>query len=129
MTQHFQLLWLWKPHKGIYAILLGSGVSRAASIPTGGVRKIVDDLTRRLASVEGGKIGDAWEAWYLGKFGKEPSYSELIHVHVHTEAERMSLLKGYFEPSQDEREQGKKTSDSDFPPRYRQVGVLLAMPR
>ena len=41
---------------GVYAVLVGSGLSRAASIPTGW--EIVEDLTRKLAAVEGQDISD-----------------------------------------------------------------------
>lgn len=41
-------------NKGVYALLLGSGVSRAAGIPTGW--EIVADLIRKIAEVEGGNF-------------------------------------------------------------------------
>ena len=93
-------------HEGIYALLLGSGVSRAAGIRTGW--EVIVDLIRRVAAAEGEDAGDEPDNWYRGKFGREPSYSELLEMLAATPAERTSLLKGYFEPTDEERDQGLK---------------------
>src|SRR5687768_14662331 len=86
-------------HKGVYAILLGSGVSRSAGIPTGW--DVVKDLIRRVAASEGAEDpGEEPDAWYRKRFGKEPSYTELVQMLAPTPAERMSLLKAYFEPTE-----------------------------
>jgi hypothetical protein len=58
-------------NRGVYALLLGSGLSRAASIPTGW--EITLDLTRRLAELEGAKDNADWSAWYQERFGEPPS--------------------------------------------------------
>ncbi len=42
--------------KGVFALLLGSGISRSAQIPTGW--DIVLDLIRRLATAEGKTVSD-----------------------------------------------------------------------
>jgi len=91
---------------GVYALLLGSGVSRSAGIPTGW--EVVLDLVRRLAKLEGADCEPAPEAWYKGKYGVEPTYSGLLNAVVKSQAERSQLLRGYFEPSGDEREKGLK---------------------
>ena len=49
-------------NKGVYALLLGSGVSRSAGIPTGW--EIVLDLIRKLAHLEGVDCGVDPAAWY-----------------------------------------------------------------
>jgi len=54
-------------HKGVYALLLASGVSRSAGIPTGW--DIVKDLIRRVAVLEGDDPGEEAEAWDKSKFG------------------------------------------------------------
>jgi hypothetical protein len=93
-------------HKGVYAVLLGSGVSRSAGIPTGW--DVVKNLIERLAAVRGvAKVEDA-EAWYRKEFSKEPSYSDLIELLAPTPPERMSLLKDFFEPTEKERDEGLK---------------------
>jgi hypothetical protein len=96
--------------KGVYALLLGSGISRASGMPTGW--EIVLDLIRKSASLEGLDCGDAPASWYESHYGKEPDYAELLESVGNTSAERAQLLRSYFEPSQDEREQGKKAPTS-----------------
>jgi hypothetical protein len=91
---------------GGYAFLLGSGPSSAAAIPTGW--DVVIDLTRRLTAAEGKRPFEDAVAWYIRRFGEDPSYSKLIGRLAPTQAERMSLLKGYFEPNDIERESGLK---------------------
>ena len=61
---------------GVYAVLVGSGVSRTAKIPTGW--EIILDLIRKLAAVHGEECGPEPERWYLEKFGTEASYSDLL---------------------------------------------------
>lgn len=93
-------------NKGIYALLLGSGVSRSAGIPTGW--EIVLDLIRKLSLLEGEDCGDDPEKWYYTKYKKSASYSELLDSVAKTSTERNKILRAYFEPSQDELEQGLK---------------------
>ncbi len=90
----------------VYALLIGSGVSRAAGIPTG--YEIVLDLARQLAIAEDGKPPPDPRAWYVETFGQEPDYSYLIQALAKTQPERMKLLQGYFEPTEEERLEGKK---------------------
>lgn len=92
--------------RGIYALLLGSGVSRAASIPTGW--EIVLDLVRKLANLRGADCEPDPVAWYKATFGEEPKYSELLEAIAKSPAERSRLLRGYFEPTEDERSRGMK---------------------
>lgn len=91
---------------GVYTLLLGSGVSRSASIPTGW--EVVLDLIRRVAAAQSKSPGDQPDRWYAEKYGKEASYSDLLDMLCHTQIERQQLLKGYFEPNAEEREQGLK---------------------
>lgn len=92
--------------KGLYALLLGSGVSRSAQIPTGW--EIVLDLTGKLAKLEGVDCEPDPAAWYKDAFGKYPDYSELLDALAKSPAERNQLLKAYFEPNDEEREEGIK---------------------
>ena len=64
-------------NKGVYALLLGSGVSRAARIPTGW--EITLDLIRKLSVVQCEDCGSDPAAWYRTTFKQEPDYSELLN--------------------------------------------------
>ena len=91
---------------GVYALLLGSGVSRAAKIPTGW--EITLDLIRKIAHVEAhDDLPDAG-AWYHERFGEEADYSRLLARLAPGRAERQRLLREYFEPSDDDRARGEK---------------------
>lgn len=93
-------------NKGAYALLLGSGVSRASSIPTGW--EIVLDLIRKVAKVEGADCGSDPAQWFKAKYSSEPDYSKLLDQIPKTSTERQQLLRGYFEPTDEERNQGLK---------------------
>jgi len=92
--------------KGTYALLLGSGVSRAAQVPTGW--DIVLDLAGKIARLSGEECGPDPVAWYRGKFGQEPDYSALLDSLARSPEERQRLLRAYFEATEDDREQGIK---------------------
>ena len=95
---------------GVYALLIGSGVSKAAGIPTGW--EIVLDLIRKVASMEREKPTSELETWYQQRFGEAPDYSKLLDRLTTTSAERMKLLQPYFEPTEEEREQSLKVPTS-----------------
>ena len=61
-----------------------------------------------MAAVHGEECGSEPERWYLEKFGKEASYSDLLNDIAKTQAERQRLLRAYFEPIDEEREEGAK---------------------
>jgi NAD-dependent SIR2 family protein deacetylase len=94
---------------GVYAALLGSGVSRAAGIPTGW--EVTLDLISKLAAMSGeAQEADADPAaWFRGTYGEEPDYSRVLNHLTATPADRQRLLQGYFEPTEEEREEGVKT--------------------
>ena len=91
---------------GVYAVLIGSGVSRAANIHTGW--EITLDLIRQLTELDEEKNDLDPVSWYQQKFDREPDYSDLLDNLAKTPAERQQLLRRYFEPDDTEREQGKK---------------------
>jgi hypothetical protein len=93
--------------KGVYALLLGSGVSRAAEIPTGW--EVTLDLVRKIATVEGEDCDPDPESWYRKRFGTGPEYSALLENLAITPSERTNMLASYFEATPEERELGKKT--------------------
>ena len=92
---------------GQYALLLGSGVSRSAGIPTGW--DVTLDLISRIARVRDGEAPADPEAWWAEHRSGAPNYSELIEELAPLPSERSLLLQGYFEPTDDEREAGTKT--------------------
>ena len=57
-------------NKGVYALLLGSGLSRAAQIPTGW--EITLDLIRRTAALKGVVDEADWAAWHRKETGVNP---------------------------------------------------------
>lgn len=82
---------------GTCAVLVGSGLSRAAGIPTGW--EITLDLVRRLAALKGVTDAPDWAEWYGKEFsGAEPNYSTIIDGLAKTAAERRALLHRYIEP-------------------------------
>ena len=91
---------------GVYALLVGSGLSRSAGIPTGW--EVTLDLVRRLAIAQGESPQPDWAAWYRAKFDKEPNYSELVADLASSPAERQAILHGYIEPTSEDREEGRK---------------------
>ncbi|MBI4494699.1 MAG: SIR2 family protein [Chloroflexi bacterium] len=90
---------------GAYALLLGSGVSTSAGVPTGW--SIVLDLIRKLAAAAKENAVDP-AAWYRQTFGEEPDYSAVLSRLAKTQADRMSLLRRYFEPTEEDRAAGFK---------------------
>jgi hypothetical protein len=48
------------------------------------------------------------EGWYREQFGDEPTYDRLLAAVGKTRAERRDLLRSYFEPTEEEFEQGRK---------------------
>ncbi|WP_445501045.1 SIR2 family protein [Microvirga sp. G4-2] len=82
---------------GVYALLVGSGLSRSAGIATGW--EITVDLIRRLAALDGVLEHPDWAAWYHDKYRKEPSYSEILDALASSPSERRSILHGYIDPA------------------------------
>lgn len=96
---------------GVYALLLGSGVSRAAGIPTGW--EVTIDLIRRIAAGEGeDDIATASatdvEEWFRERFKEEASYSNVLEHLALGPGDRRNLLSSYFERGPDDAE-GFKT--------------------
>lgn len=94
-------------NKGVYSLLIGSGVSRRSEIPTGW--EITLDLVRRIGALQGVKDAPDWAAWYREKFGVDPKYSDLLDQLSTTPDERRAILHNYIEPTPDDIEAGKKT--------------------
>jgi hypothetical protein len=93
--------------KGIYALLLGSGLSTAAGIPTGW--DVTLDLIRKIAAADGKECGADTAAWYTSTYGRNADYSELLDSLAKTPADRTNLLCGYFESTTRDLEEGLKS--------------------
>jgi len=89
-------------NKGAYALLLGSGISRSAHIPTGW--DVETRLIEQLAVSSREVIKTDAHQWFKDKYGKEASYSFLLEELVNTPTERVQLMKPFFEPTEDEKE-------------------------
>lgn len=90
----------------VYALLLGSGVSRSAEILTGD--QIIVDLINQVAAALDEVIeGDA-KAWYAKRFEKPAGYDALLEELGRTRLDRNSILRDYFEPNEEDREAGRK---------------------
>src|SRR5574341_998170 len=94
MDTTLQLGFSMQNNPGVYAVLLGSGISRAAGIPTGW--EIAQDLIKQIKNAGGEELSD------------DTGYDEILKTLAKTKAERSAMLRGYFEPSEEEREQGVK---------------------
>ncbi len=84
---------------GLYAVLIGSGMSRAAGVPTGW--EVVQDLARKVALAEGVDLSvleQAPEEWFAARFERELRYDELLAQLARTDPERQSVLRSYFDP-------------------------------
>ncbi len=93
-------------NKGAYALLLGSGISRASGIPTGW--EVVLDLVRKVAAMEKEVCEPDPAAWFRNKYGEEPDYSKLLDAIAKTPTERQQILSSYFEPTEEESSKGLK---------------------
>jgi SIR2-like domain len=85
---------------GVYAVLVGSGMSTSAGVPTGW--GIVQDLIRRIARADGvspDELADAPEEWWLRHGRPPPQYDSLLKAVARTDAMRQALLGSYFEPA------------------------------
>lgn len=105
---------------GVFALLLGSGVSRSAGIPTGW--EITLDLVRRLASLNGSESLADPEAWYMSEYDRPPEYSDVLAQVARSPGERQGLLRSYFEPTDRERESDLKTPQAS----HRAIASLMS---
>jgi hypothetical protein len=90
---------------GVYALLIGSGMSTGSGIPTGW--GVVEQLVRRVAAgtTDAPPIGDGdWEAWWSANLpGQDLGYSSLLETLGPTQASRSALLADFFEATEEER--------------------------
>lgn len=108
--------------KGVYALLLGSGVSTGAGIPTGW--GVVEALVRRVAAAEGDALASDtnWEEWWAQHHGEDLGYSSLLAQLASTAPARRALLAGFFEPTPEDLEQKQKVPS----PAHKAIASLIA---
>jgi SIR2-like domain len=94
-------------NKGVYALLLGSGMSRSAQIPTGW--EITLSLIERIAALQGVTGEPDWAAWYKRRFGTDANYSVLLDALSSTANERRSILHDFIEPTPEDIVAKRKT--------------------
>ena len=93
-------------NKGAYALLLGSGISRSAHIPSGW--EVETELIKLLAGSKGVVINEDAHEWFKNSYNTEASYSSLLEELVKTPTERVQLMKQFFEPTDAEKDLGWK---------------------
>jgi SIR2-like domain len=84
---------------GVYAVLVGSGMSTAAGIKT--TWGVVQDLIRRVATSEGvdpKEFDEAPEDWWAAQGRPELRYDLLLEELASTDTARRALLRRYFDP-------------------------------
>lgn len=92
---------------GVYALLLGAGVSMDSGIPS--AWQVMDHLCRKLARCHGKDVEEEQgQIWYKDHFGQSPSYSELFDELTKSGVERVGLLRSYFEATASDLETGNK---------------------
>jgi hypothetical protein len=91
---------------GVYCLLLGSGVSRSAAIPTGW--EVVLSMVERIAGVTSADTNGDPAAWYEREHGEPPDYATLLERLAPTPATRRELLQHFFEPTSEQRERGER---------------------
>ena len=110
---------------GVYALLIGSGVSRAVGVPTGW--DVVKMLIDQAAAIAPGHSASALpdidpDAWWAEHGDGEPlGYSNLLERLGPTSAVRRDIVSGFFEPTDEERSQGLKVPG----PAHRAIAELV----
>ena len=94
-------------NKGAYALLLGSGISRSAHIPSGW--EVEEKLIQKIGASQGVAESEDWHQWYKDCYKQSASYSALLGEIVKTPTERVQLMRSFFEPTDEEKEVGWKT--------------------
>ncbi|MCV7382219.1 SIR2 family protein [Mycolicibacter longobardus] len=102
---------------GVYALLLGSGVSTGAGVPTGW--GVVANLVEKVAAADDPNDVDSHkfasedpEGWWAARGTGDLGYSSLLAAMAPTPAARQGLLQDYFVPTDDEREQNIKVPNA-----------------
>ncbi|MFD4198806.1 SIR2 family protein, partial [Amycolatopsis thermoflava] len=110
---------------GVYALMLGSGLSIASGVKTGW--GIVVDLVAKVAAVRepddpeaGLRAAADPEKWWEETFGEPLGYSTLLEHAAPTPAARQALLDGYFVP-----EDGSEATDKAPTAAHRAIARMV----
>ena len=113
LSPHVMLASAVHAQPGVYALLLGSGVSRSAEIPTGW--EIVKTLVRKIAAIQSGDADSRAladenpEEWWRQNGLGELGYSSLLASLAPTSsAARQGHLEEFFIATDADREEGRK---------------------
>ena len=100
VTPDVQMTFSVATQPGVYALLLGSGISKGAGVRTGW--EVAEDLARQLAHQQNEDPGDDPIGWYKRWTGASPDYPSLVEALAPSPANRRNLLRSYFEPTSDD---------------------------
>ena len=103
---HLTLAFALRSTPGGYALLLGAGVSISSGVPS--AWRVQDLLIRELAGMRGEDPGGDAFAWYARTYGQQATYDGLLAALTRSQTERQALLRRFFEPDAEEREEGLK---------------------
>ena len=106
--------------KGVFALLLASGVSRSAGIPTGW--EVTLKLIETLAEFGSDPKPDDLVEWYKREFQSEPAYDDLLQQLGQSPADRSAIVRQFLEPTEEERAEGLKTPT----PAHKAIASLIA---
>lgn len=116
---------------GVYAVLLGSGVSAGAGVPTGW--GIVTDLVRLAAAAQdphdvgaANAAADDPETWWQERHEGPLGYSGLLEQLASTPSMRQSLLSRYFEPQMPDEADAAHEEARGPSPAHRAIARLVA---
>lgn len=93
-----------------YILLIGAGISRDAGIPAS--EEIIDDLIAEDLSLNEKQSLDSRVKrlqWYEKKYQESPTYSNVVQRCACGQAQTYNRLNQYFEPSDQDKINGKKT--------------------
>ncbi|WP_458316189.1 SIR2 family protein [Mycolicibacterium brisbanense] len=107
---------------GAYAVLAGAGISRGAGLPT--AWDIVVDLIAQMVGDDVDIDADTASDWYEKRYGKPPTYSDVVHQLALTQTERQTLLRKYFENGDDSTEQIRPSVAHRAVARLMQTGTI-----
>ena len=89
---------LMQANPGVFAVLLGAGMSRAAGLPT--AWEVKQDLMRKVAKAEGvpeDQLGTVPETWWEATGRGELRYDTLLGALAPHDTTRQALVRPYFE--------------------------------
>jgi NAD-dependent SIR2 family protein deacetylase len=106
VSPHLSLAFALHSNPGTYALLLGAGVSLPAGVPS--AWQVLHSLIGELAAASGQEWPADPEAWWTQTYGTPPTYDGVLEALTNSVEERRTLLAQFFEPTAEERDEGKK---------------------